>query len=377
MVEAGKPRVLLLTGSLGPGGTELALMTLARRLLAREAFEPRVAVLGRGGDWAEALRGEGIPVTELKIAGPLRRPSAAVRLLGLAGLVRREKIAVVHTFLFDADVYGMLACRLGFPRAVITTRRAIKAHRPHHLRAYRLTNGFVHRIVANSLAVERFTVQVERAPEAKVLTIPGGVAVETFAGGSPAVGRRLLGLGSGERVVLAVGTLKPVKGQDLLLEAMAPLLEEQKELRVVLAGTVSPGFGEQLRRQVAEAGLAGRVLFPGAVENVPDLLAAADLFVLPSRSEGMSNALLEAMAAGKAIVATDVGGARECLAGGACGVIVPSEDALALGRAIGDLLADPGRAKILAEAARRRAVAEYALDRMVARTEDLYRELLG
>ena len=377
MGEVGRPGVLLLTGSLGPGGTELALMTLARRLRARGHFEPRVAVLGGGGAWAEMLRGEGIAVTELGIAGPLRRPRALARLLRLAALVRREGIAIVHTFLFDADVYGMLACRLGFPRAVITTRRAIKAHRPHHLRAYRLTDRFVQRIVANSKAVERFTVEVERAPAAKVMTIPNGVDVEAFAAGSAARGRGVLGLGDDARVVLAVGTLKPVKGQDLLLEAMRGHLERRPELRLVLAGTVSAHFGQGLREQVVQAGLEQRVLFPGSVEAVPDLLAAADLFVLPSRSEGMSNALLEAMAAGRAIVATDVGGARECLADGECGIIVEPDNPSALAAAIGRVLDDPERAAAMARAAARRAADEYALDRMVARTEDLYRELVG
>lgn len=374
---SGRPGsgVLLLTGSLGPGGTELAVMALARGLRRRGRFRPVVAVLGRGGRWGEQLRAEGIEVEELGIDGPLRRPRYLARLLRLSALVRRKPIDIVHTFLFDADVYGMLAARLGLPRAVITTRRAIKSNRPHHLRGYRWTNPFVHRIVANSEAVRRFTLEQEGPPEWKVVTIPNGVDTVTFAAGSREAGRRRLGIDSSALVVGAVGTLKPVKGQDLLLEGMLPLFEEYPALRLVLAGTISPEFGGRLRERIESAGVAERVLLPGAVEEVPDLLAALDVFVLPSRSEGMSNALLEAMAAGNAIVATDVGGNRESLGGGEAGILVPLEDPAAQRVAISGLLKEPDRRILLATAAASRAREHYGLDRMIERTELLYQEL--
>jgi glycosyltransferase involved in cell wall biosynthesis len=371
------PRALLLTGSLGPGGTELAVMALARGLARRGRVDPRVAVIGTAGRWGQALRAAGIPVDELGLAGPLRRPRALARLLSLARLVRRERIDVLHTFLFDADVYGMLAARLGRPRAVITTRRAIKSGRPHHLRGYRLTNRLVHRIVANSEAVRVFTLERERVAPDKVRVIPNGVDAARFAGGDRERLRRELGVAADELLVGAVGTIKPVKGQAVLLEAAAPLLAARPDLKLVLAGTPTAGYGERLRARVREVGVSERVLLPGSVEQVPDLLAALDLFVLPSLSEGMSNALLEAMAAGRPIVATRVGGNAECLAEGEAGVLVPSDDADALRTALGELLDDPARRAELARRAAARARDEYGLDRMLARTEDLYGELLG
>jgi glycosyltransferase involved in cell wall biosynthesis len=372
-----RPRVLLVTGSLGRGGTELAVLALALGLHRRGAVKPRVAVLGTGADLGADLRRAGVPLHELGISGPLRRPRAIRRLLGLGRLVRKERVDVVHTFLFDADVYGMLAARLGRPRAVVTTRRAIKSGRPHHLRGYRWTHRFVDRIVANSERVRRFTLEAERASAEKVITIPNGVDVERFAGAARGGFRAAHGLKPDDVLVSAVGSIKPVKGQDLLLEALAPQLRAEADLRLVLAGELRGAFGEGLVARAADLGVAGRVIAPGPVDDVASLLADTDVFVLPSRSEGMSNALLEAMAAGCAAVATDVGGCAECLDGGRAGVLVPPEDVNGLAGAIDSLVKDPGRRAKLGDLAQERARHEYDLELMLTRTENLYRELMS
>ncbi len=370
-------RVMLLTGSLGAGGAEMAVARLARGFAAGDVVQPQVGLLGRGGEAGEALRAAGVPVLELGVRGPLRSPGGLLRLARLARHVRRARIELVNTFLFDADLYGMLAVRCGGVRCVITTRRAIKERHPHHLRAYRMTNRLVTRIVANSEAVRRFTLERERLPEDRVVTIPNGIEVDAYAAGDRARGRERLGLPEGGVVVGTIGTLKPVKGQEDLLEAVLPLFQTRFDLVLVLAGEAGTRYAARLRERVRAAGVAARVVFPGVIREVPDVLAAFDLFVLPSHSEGMSNALIEAMAAGRPIVATRVGGAEECLAGGEAGVLVPARDPAALGRAIGDLLADGPRRRALATAAASRARREYALDRMVAQYEDLYRNVLG
>ncbi len=369
---------VLVTGSLGTGGTELAVIAHARGFARRGRVRPHVVVLGTGGDHAAALREEGIPVVELAIPrGRLRSPAGLARLDRLRRLVRGLGGPVVHTFLFDADVYGMLAALLGSPGAVVTTRRAIKRHRPHHLRLYRLTNFLVDRIVCNSEEVRRFTVEVEGADPSRVEVIVNGIDVERFAGGDGRAARERLGLRGEETLVGAVGTIREVKGQRVLLEAMVPLLRERPGLRLVLAGDRSSRYAAALVEAAREAGVGDRVLLPGPVAGVPDLLAALDVFVLPSLSEGMSNALLEAMAAGRPIVATRVGGNAEALAGGKAGVLVPAGDAGALRAAIRELLEDPGRAAALATRARGRAGTHYSLAGMIRKTEALYAGLLG
>ncbi len=370
-------RVLMVTGSLGPGGTELAVMTLARELAQRGRVAPRLAVLGAGGQYAERLRAEGIPVEELGLRGGARSIAGMRRLRLLGQMVRHEKIRIVHTFLFDADFYGMLAARGGKPWAIVTTRRAIKSGRFLHLLGYRLTNPFVDRIVCNSEAVARFTRRQEGVRENKLVVIPNGVDAARFQRGEGLAMRRRLGVRPDDLLVGSVGTIKKVKGQAVLLEAMRPLLAQHPVLKLVLAGEVTRGYGEELGRRVAELDLAGRVLLPGVVEEVPDLLRALDVFALPSLSEGMSNALLEAMASGRAIVATDAGGNAETLDGGTAGLLVPPGDAEALEKALGRMIEAPDRRREFGARAAQRAVTEYSMTKMLDRTERLYAELLG
>jgi glycosyltransferase involved in cell wall biosynthesis len=372
-----RPRVLLITGSLGRGGTELAVAALAQGLARRGRYTPIVAVLARAGELGTELRRRRLVVHELGIAGPIRSPGAVSRLLRLPRLVRSERAALVHTFLFDADVYGMLAARLGRPRAVVTTRRAIKWDKPRHLRGYRWTNRWVDRIVANSERVRRFTVEHEGAPADKVVTIPNGVDRTPFEATRPGRFRTAQGLAEDAFLVVAVGSLKRVKGQDVLLEAASGWLRRTPEARLVLAGDRSGRFAEELLARAAELGVGAQVLVPGTVDDVPALLADADLFVLPSRSEGMSNALLEAMASGLPVLATDVGGSRECLDGGACGVLVPADAPGALGEALESLAADAARRRELGRRARERVAEHYDLERMLDSVERLYRELLA
>jgi len=375
-----RPRVLLITGALGPGGTELSVVALARGLRERAAAETELALLAVGGERARALRAAGVPVEELGVAGRIWRPRNVRRLLRLARIVRAHRIDVVHTFLFDADFYGMLAARLGRPRAVVTTRRALKRGKPHHLRGYRWTNRFVDRVVANSEVVRRFTIERERIDPGKVVTIPNGVDAARAAGGDRERFRRRHGIARGARLVGSLGTVKPVKGSHRLLEALAPLMQLRPEIELLFAGEAEGPFADRLRAEAERAGIGARVHFPGPVEHVADLLAALDVFVLPSLSEGMSNALLEAMAAGCAIVATDVGGNRECLESAGeepCGLIVPPDDPAPLREAIGTLLDDPARRAALGERARRRARAAFSLERMIERTAELYRDLLA
>jgi glycosyltransferase involved in cell wall biosynthesis len=370
-------RTLLVTGSLGRGGTELAVATLARELRRRGAYAPEIAVLGRAGELGDALRREGVPVHELAIDGPLRTPRRLLRLARLAALVRRGGRALLHTFLFDADVYGMLAALPGRPRAVITTRRAIKSKRPDHIRGYRATNWLVDRIVANSEAVRRFTLEREGVSPAKVVTIPNGVDAARFAAGDGAAFRARQGVAGDALLVGTVGNVRPVKGTAVLFEALVPLFARHPRLQFLVAGDATGPYAEELRGRVAARGLAGRVLLPGNVADVPGLLAALDVFVLPSLSEGMSNALLEAMAAGCAIVATCVGGNAECLADGAAGRLVPPDDAAALQAGVGALLAGDDVRRALGARARARVNDVYALSLMIERTEALYATVTG
>jgi L-malate glycosyltransferase len=174
-------------------------------------------------------------------------------------------------------------------------------------------------------------------------------------------------------VIGSVGRLEWRKGHDVLLAAAERLRGRRAQVLLVGDGPLA----EELGRRAAALGVASDVRFTGTLDDVRPALAAMDVFVLPSREEGMSNALMEAMAAGRPIVASDVGGNGEVLDGGQLGVLVPPDDALALADAVGALLDDGPRAAALATAARDVVTARFGARAMVAALESFYEQRLA
>jgi len=185
--------------------------------------------------------------------------------------------------------------------------------------------------------------------------------------------RRGLGFGIDELVILTVGSLVPVKGHALLLEAAARVLAESgRRLRFLWLGDGTER--DSLERRLGELGLGGRVLMPGGTDRVPEFLAAADLFVLPSHLEGMSNAILEAMASGLPVVAQAVGGNPELVVQGRTGLLSQCGDIDSMVDALGRLLANNQERVAMGQAARERAQQIFSLEAMLARYADFYRE---
>jgi len=172
-----------------------------------------------------------------------------------------------------------------------------------------------------------------------------------------------------------VANLRPVKGMDVFAAAAARLSAEFPDLRFTVAGEGE--LRPELERQVAALGLSQRFQMPGAQADVPGFLAGLDIAILSSRSEGLSNALLEYMAAGRAIVATDVGGNPRLIEHGVHGLLVPPDDAQALAVAVARLLREPELALRLSRAARRRVEEEHSREAMVRRFEQFYLRLVG
>ena len=190
-----------------------------------------------------------------------------------------------------------------------------------------------------------------------------------------AAAKAALGLDATRPVVGTVGRLELRKGHDVLLAAMERLRGRRPAPQLVVVGD-GPA-GEDLRRLARSLGLGADARFTVTLEDVRPVLAATDVFALPSREEGMSNALMEAMAASRPVVATDVGGTGEVLDRGRLGLLVPPDDAMALGDAIAGLLDDPSRAAALATAAHDVVCARWGARRMVTELEQFYAERLA
>lgn len=352
----------------GPGGAERLLAHLTAELAA--AGCDGVVFLPYGGEgWlSRELRSAGVPVEYYRLERPLS-PGCARQLVTS---FRRHGIALAHSHEFTMAVYGSWGARLaGIPHLITmhgSTYYAGRARRRLALRvAFALSGSLVavSRQLADRLSADLWI------PRRRVHTILNGVRP---APAWPSTLRAELGLGPTDRLLVAVGNLYPVKGHRYLLEALANLRSRHPTVHLAIAGR-----GEERESLLARAqslGLDGRVHLLGLRSDVPNVLAGADIFVLPSVSEGLPLALLEAMFAGLPIVASRVGEIPAVLEHGADGVLVEPGDAAALSQALDRLLDHPLAARRLGVRAARRAAAEYHISRTVARYADLYQHLL-
>jgi glycosyltransferase involved in cell wall biosynthesis len=361
-------RVCFLIDRLAVAGTEMQLLALVRSL-DRTRVRPYLCLLNGEQPWSRALEPADCPVLRLGVQS-LWQPRAAAALVRLVRFLRRERIDVLQVYFPDSTYLGVLAGRLaGVPHVVRTRNNLGHWLTPGHRRLGRLVNRWTTVTVANCEAARRALLRGEGTAPESVVVLENGVDLERFLSISaldPGVPLRRVG---------AVANLRSVKGLDVLIEAAATLSASHPDIAFRVAGE-----GEErpeLERQVAAAGLVDQFALPGAVKDVPGFLAGIDIAVLSSRSEGMPNAVLEYMAAGRAVVATAVGATPELIEDGVHGLLVPPDDAGRLAGAIVELLRDPGRAARLGAAARRRARERYGRQAMVERFERFYEELTG
>ena len=211
------------------------------------------------------------------------------------------------------------------------------------------------------------------APE-KITVVQNGVDADAFSAGDRARARLAIGIPEGAQVIGTMGRLSKQKGQRHLIEALALIKDTHPKAMVLIIGEGS--HQAALERLAADTGVAERVRFLAVRRDIPDMLAAMDIFAMPSLWEGMSNALIEAMAAAKPIVASAIPPFVEVLTDGTDALLVPPEDSVALGSAMARLLDEPVLARSISMAARAKAVARFGIDATTARWQSLYLDIL-
>jgi glycosyltransferase involved in cell wall biosynthesis len=368
-------RVLQLITSLERGGAEnhlLALLTHADR----EAFAVETAVLCGEGELVPQFRAAGIPVHLLKA----RNRFDPLALGRLVSLLRAQPFDIVHSHLFRADIYaGLAVARLGEHRPLLVSTRHNDDRfflNPFVGLAHYAISSRQDLIIAISDHIARFTV-------ARGVRHPSRVR-RVYHGLEPPVtlalereGQRIraeLGISPDAFLVGNVGRLALQKGQRHLIAAMPMLLERVPRAHAVIAG--GGDLEEFLIELADEMGVAERVHVLGPRKDVPALMHAIDVFAMPSIWEGFGLVLLEAMAAGRPVVASRVATIPEVVADGETGVLVPAGDPLALAEALARLADQPTLARQYGEAGRERLRTRFSIEKMVGDTELLYRELV-
>ncbi len=362
-------RICFIIDELARAGTESQLLALIRHL-DRRRFAPHLCLLRGGNPTSRALEPDDCPVIRLDV-GALCRPATLMKLWRFSGWLRHERIDVLQAYFPDSSYFGLTAARLaGVPHRLRTRNNIGHWLTPLHRRLGRVLNRLATATLTNCHAARTALIDSEAPDPNSVFVLENGVDLERFldvpslspiAPATPRVG--------------AVANLRQVKGIDVLLRAAAKLTVSHRSAHYCVAGNGEARTA--LEQEAADLGLTGQVELPGAIKDIPAFLSCLDVAVLPSRAEGMSNAILEYMAAGRPIVATAVGATPELIEDGKHGLLVPPGDDTALARAIGRLLDDRPLAIRLGTAARRRAAECYSRSAMVRRFEEFYRSLGG
>ena len=352
----------------GPGGAERMLASLATELQAAGSHNVVIAPAGGEGWLAQELRGTGVQVELFR----LDRPISGTFARWLTEMLRRHRVALAHSHEFTMAVYGAWAARRAGAAHVFTMHGSrYYAERWRRRIALRLAAALSGPVVTVSHSLAQHLRRDLWLRAARIVTIPNGARQTPVAQSSL---RDELQLADTDRLAVAVGNLYPVKGHAYLLQALALLTARFPQLHVAIAGRGE--LADSLIAQARSLQITNRIHLLGLRSDIGNVLAAADVFVLPSLSEGVPLALLEAMMAARPIVATAVGEVPTVLDGGRAGVLVPPQDAAALAEALANVLADPTRAGRLGAAAAARAGEVYTLDAMIDRYVSLYAKSL-
>jgi len=376
-------RIAYLPPSLSPAGAERQMLALGEGL-PRERFQVEFLSMSGPGPYDDRAKAAGATV---RYAGTWPRPgSSKLERLANRGLktvrylrdARAAHYDLIDAWLYPVDVMAVLARPITRTKVIVTGRYNLRDFNPPMSALERRLNEAANRrvdaVIANSDAVASDTLSHERIDPAKLHVIRNGVQpIELLPDDEIEAGRRDLGVEAGELLIGCVANYGPVKRHDLLIDAFAALRREGHKLRLVMIG--EGPMRPELQQQIDALGLGGLARLYGRVTDPKPMLSLFDLIVQASRSEGLPNALLEAAAAARPIVATAAGGSGEVVIDGVTGLLVPVNDVDAITSAMRRMILDPELRLRLGHAARERADTTFGMGRFVGEYAALYEQL--
>lgn len=370
----GRHNLCLFTNRFGHGGTEHQFAELVSRLDQRK-YNITITCFSREGEFYKNVEDAGLPVFEFARTRWFA-PQTMACALDWVRLLRKNRIDLLHTFDYYTNVFaGALMPFAGVPIFVSSRRDIGTMLSPTQRWAVRRVFVRSDRVVVNSDAARQSLLQ-DGFPESRIRMIRNGVDLERYKANGRAQSARLeLRLNDNHQLIGVVANLRPEKGHKILLQAAPSILKHYPNAHFIFAGP-GPLEGE-LRAYVAANNLSSNVSFLGDYAAIPELLAALDVFVLPSISESLPNVVLEAMSAGRAVIASAVGGCTEVLEQNRTGILVPAGDPKALAEQILLLLDHPELRVQLGSAARKHAEREFNFAVAVKNLERVYDELLN
>ena len=367
----GPARVLVFQNRFLLGGQERQTV-LNVLTMDRSRFEPVVACLTPDGELVAELAAAGIAPHVFDVGGSMARPRAALTVARLARFLRSDRIGVVHAQDLYTNTLGTLAARLARIPAIVTRVDLNHAVVGYKRPVLGWMSRLADRVLVNALCIRDLAIREGVEPD-RIVVVRNGVELDAFDAAARAAPVHPMPEPGG--IVSVANMHHPVKGQVDLLLAMREVLRRRPQAHLVLVGD---GVRRpHLERSARQLGIAGRCHFLGHRLDVPAILARASVAVSASYAEGISNAILEGMAARLPVVATAVGGSPEIVRDGSTGFLVPPGAPAALARGLLDLLGSAQRRRRMGEAGRRLVEREFGIDQMRRSYDALYEDLTG
>ena len=371
-----KRRVFFLLDSLNVGGTETQAVELALRL-DRARYEVTLGCLQKVGPLLQRLAGSGVEVIEFRPRGGFDTPNGLYQLLRMARFLRKKKFDVVHAHDLWSNPIGIIAAKLAGIRATISSQRDLSHDAWYRSRRSRILRQIQRRsniVLTNAKSIRDGLIADEAFKPEQVRVVYNGVDLEKFRSAKRNREELFPELGANKLVVLVGNMHSDVKGHPTLIASAPQILQRFPDTRFVLVGDgeLRPQFDELARK----SGVDGSFLFLGRRSDVPEILAACDVAILPSLAEGMPNAVLEYLAAGLPTIATAVGGNVEVIEDGISGLLISPQNSEELSAAVCRLLEDETLSARIGRAGQVLVREKFSFERLIEEVDKLYSELL-
>ncbi len=363
------------------GGTEGQVLNLVRHL-DRQAFDLQFACLRKGGDMLDDFEKLNIPISEFRIRN-LYGPRTLLQQMRLAAHLRTQKIQIVHSYNFYANMFAIPAARIARVPVVLASIRDRGVYlTPNQKMAQKWVCRLADRILVNAESIREWLLEQDYQ-DSRITVIKNGVDMSRYTGSTnSSYIRQELGIADSAPVVVMIARLNPQKGVDDFIKAASLLKLSHPNVRFLIAGaklqyqegafSQDREYLQELQQLAADLGVGESVIFAGHRTDTPELLAQAAISVLPSHSEGLSNTLLESMAAGIPTIATNVGGNPELVKDHVNGILIPVQSPEHLAQAMRVILDDSELAKRFGRAAKIMATEGFSLEKMTADTQAIY-----
>lgn len=368
--------ILVILANLGMGGIERHLSYLFQHSDKR-LFKFHVITLKKYGQLIQIAKNEGIPIYDLNIEKTYT-PKALCKAINFRKVLLNERIHIINAYQFKESLFAFFLKLLCWKTILITGRRDWRTKsKKTYIIAYRIINQVTNKIVAVAEAVKEKTIKMESLKSDKALTIYNGVDTIKFSKSKEhrKIIRLEFNIFEGEIVIGTVANLKPTKGYPTLLRAFREIIKYYKNVTWMITGKwlkESRNLKWEIEEALIQYKIEQKVIFTGPRDDIPAILNAHDLFVLPSYDEGFSNSILEAMSCGKPVVTTDVGGNCEVIENMKDGIIVPPGNVLELVKAVKYLIDRPEESKKIGVLARKKVLSKFSVEKMVKNWSHFY-----